>query len=514
MIPKEVNYEYILTLLRRRLWYIVIPFFFIFMGAIVYCIKAPKWYRSTSTILIQPEEVSADFVRPTVSDVNARLRSITDEVLSKSALEHIITELHLCPGLCSSEQMDDTMEGLRKRLDIHIKDSDIGIRDSDRSVSSFEISFEGQDPATARTVTAAIASLYLDYEFRRRADQTVGTLEFVDRELERMREVLREKEDAVRHFKERNRGWLPQEMENNSRTLAQLHQQLDSINTSLQKTEDRKVLIQTQLSRLGRQGPNTIEGLRQELERLQSRYSDQHPDVLRLKALLAKLEKGEKGGRGRPETGDIKDSSRSTDAERLMSFEREDLSEELKLINRDISALLRSRENIQSSIEDYRRRVEGAPIMEQKFLEVNRDYKQASDTYQSLLQKKLQAQMGENLERSRKGVQLRILDPANLPRTFAKPNIPKMLSIGLVAALGCGFGLAFLLEFLDRALWSRKELEDLLGIFVLGTVPFIYTAKDRRWIKVRRVSTVCALCVMGAALVIGLVFLWQQSPPA
>jgi uncharacterized protein involved in exopolysaccharide biosynthesis len=316
----------------------------------------------------------------------------------------------------------------------------------------------------------------------------------------------------VRQFKERHLGWLPEQMDNNSRSLAQLQQQLDSINTSLQKAQDRKVLLQTQLSRLGRQGPNTIEALRQELEQLQSRYSDQHPDVVRLKALIARVEKGEKPDRGRPETGNTRDSSPATDVERLMSFQREDLSEQLRLTNRDIFALLQDRDKTQSHIEDYRHRIEAGPMIEQKFLELSRDYRQASDAYQSLLQKKLQAQMGENLERSQKGEQLRILDAANLPLTFAKPNIPKMLLMGLMAALACGFGLAFLREYLDRAFWSQGEAEGVLGIPVLGTVPFIYTAKDRRWGKVRLVGSVCAVCVMGYALFYVLAILWKNNP--
>jgi hypothetical protein len=87
-----------------------------------------------------------------------------------------------------------------------------------------------------------------------------------------------------------------------------------------------------------------------------------------------------------------------------------------------------------------------------------------------------------------------------------------MLLIGLMAALGCGFGLGFLKEYLDRAFWSRKEIEGVLGIPVLGSVPFVYTVNDRRWGKVRLVGAVCALCVMGYALFFVLAILSKESP--
>jgi polysaccharide chain length determinant protein (PEP-CTERM system associated) len=516
MIPKEINYDYLLAAFRRRFWYVVIPFFVIFMAAIVYCIKAPKLYQSTSLILVQPQEVPSDYVRSTVtSDVNTRLRSITDEVLSRSALEQIITKYDLYPNLRSSEQMFAATEGLRKRINVNIRQGE------PRTPSSFQISFEGQDPTKVRDVTADLANLYVNYNYRLRTEQAVGTLQFLDRELERVREVLRQKEQLVRQFKEGHDGLLPEQMENNSRILTQLQQQLDSISASLGRAEDRKVLLQTQSSSLralqpGTSGaanqtevPTTLEGLRQQLQRLQSRYSDKHPDVVRIKRLIAAAEKGEQTGSA--EAG-AAGSGRTTDTQRLISVQQGDLSTQLRLVEREILALREEKEKTQREIQDYRHRIESGPKVEQLFVDLRRDYQQASDNYQSLLQRKMQAQLAENLERTQKGEQFKIIDPANLPRTPSKPDVRKILPMGLIAALGCGFSLAFLLEYLDRAFRSRKEVEAVLGIPLLVTVPFIQVQKDLRKRKVRVAGTVCALCLMGSALLIGLIILWRNSP--
>jgi polysaccharide chain length determinant protein (PEP-CTERM system associated) len=520
MIPKEINYDYLLGAFRRRFWYVVIPFFVVFMAAIVYCIKAPRLYRSTSLILIQPQEVPADYVRSTVtSDVNSRLASISDEVLSRSALQQIITKYELYPGLRSSETLFAAAGRLRKSINVDIRQGG-----EPHTPSSFEISFEGEDPARVRDVTAALANLYIDYNYRLRTEQAAGTLQFLDRELERVRDALRQKEELVRQFKERHDGLLPEQMENNTRILAQLQQQLDSISTSLERAEDRKVLLQTQSSSLralqpatsGAAGqtevPTTLEGLRQELQRLQSRYSDKHPDVIRIKRLIAAAEKGERTSGGQAGVGEAAGSGRSSDTQRLISVQQGDLSTQLRLVEREILALRQEKERTRSEIQDYRRRIESGPKVEQLFVDLRRDYQQANDNYQSLLQRKMQAQLAENLERTQKGEQFKILDAANLPRTPSKPDVRKILPMGLMAALSCGLGLAFLLEYMDRAFWSRKEVEGVLGIPLLVTVPFIHTQKDEQKRKVKLAGAVCALCLMGCVLLIALVILWTKSP--
>jgi len=302
-----------------------------------------------------------------------------------------------------------------------------------------------------------------------------------------------------------------------------LQAQMDSVNMNLRSAEDRKILLQTQSSRLrtlqpgisGSAGqaetPSTLDGLRQELQRLQSRYSDKHPDVVRIKRLIAKAETGEQVGGGQAGLGEATDSSRTTDAQRLISVQTEDIATQKNVIAKEILALRQERQKIGLQIEDYHHRIESGPKTEQMFLDLRRDYQQASENYQTLLQKKLQAELAANLERTHKGGQFTILDPANWPRTAYKPDLKKILPMALMAALACGFGLGFLREYMDRAFWSRKELEGVLGIPVLATVPFIHTQRDLQKRKVRLAGTIFALCVMGSTLLIGLIILWHIS---
>jgi uncharacterized protein involved in exopolysaccharide biosynthesis len=338
-----------------------------------------------------------------------------------------------------------------------------------------------------------------------------------------MKEELRQKEEAVRQFKEEYMGLLPQQMENNYRILAQQQQHLDSVNTTLQQTEDRKILLQTQLSGLetlrsgdsageGGDGlPVTLEEAQEQLKILSTRYSERHPDVIKLKAMIAGFAKD-----NQTDTSETKqesdEPSPSGKTQSVMKIQKANLLAQLKMIDKEINSLRAEREKTRGQILEYQRRIEGGPRTEQMFVDIRRDYERASENYQSLLQKKLQAELSESLERTQKGEQFKILDKANLPQKPTKPNIPRVLAMGLMLAFGIGFGLALLREYLDQSFWSRKELESVLELPVLVAIPNIQTDKERRLKMIKRAAKVCILLVMSSGLGYALFILWKKSP--
>ncbi|NVM21507.1 MAG: hypothetical protein HWN68_06985 [Desulfobacterales bacterium] len=529
MIPKDgMDLQYLREAFVRRFWYVVLTFFVVSMATIIYCIKAPRIYESNTLILVQPQEVPRDYVRPTVTmDARSRLNTLSEQVMSRPRLEEIITKHSLYPKVRAAGTMYDAVETMRKHISVEVKETR---RRRDTAPASFEITYEGQSPVKVRNVTAAIANLFIDDNLKLREQQAAGTSKFLKRELERMREHLRRKEDLVREFKEKYIGLLPEQMENNYRILAQLQQHLDSLNSTLQQTEDRKVLLQTQSARLktlragGWQGEDNIatppddlsqfslEELRRQLQGLKSRYSDKHPDVLRLSAAIDKLEDEREAAVGDTDSQMSGAGSRPGEAQRLVLAQREDLLAQSALVEKQIQKLTEEKMQTGRQIEKYRERIENGPKIEQMFVDLRRDYKEASENYQSLLKKKLQAELAENLERTQKGEQFTVLNPANLPQKPVKPDILKILSMGLMLALACGLGLAFLREYTDRTFWSSKELESIVGLPVLVSVPVVNTDTEHRRNLLKRAGAVGATASMACVLVYALLVLWKTDP--
>jgi len=528
VIPKDgLNPQYFLAAFRRRFWYVVIPVFLASMATVIYCIMAPRLYQSNSLILIQPQEVPTDYVKPTVtSDIQFRLDAITDEIMSRSNLEEIIKRFDLFQEERTTATLTEAIEEMREKIKVNLKKSR-----RRGSLTSFEVSFEYDDAKKAKEVTAALTALFLDHNFRLRQEQAVGTSKFLERELTKMKEELRQWEDKVRQFKEKYVGLLPEQMENSYRILSQLQQQLDSLNSVLQKTEDRKIMLQSRLSRLeslqdesavsgmsgigsaDNQRPQNLEELRRQLQTLRSRYSDRHPDVIRLAGTIAKMEREQEANTQTTASETPEDSHvNARQSGGFVDVQYEELSVELKMIDKEIISLRQEIEETNNEIEKYRHRIETGPKIEAMFVDLRRGYEQASSNYQSLLQKKLQADLAENLERTQKGEQFKILDPANLPREPFKPDIPKLLAMGFIIALACGFGMAFLREYLDPTFWSRKELESALEVPVLVSIPVILTHRERRRKKLKLAATVCVLLAMSSTLLYALFVLWRKNP--
>ena len=525
MIPKDgMDRHYVIEALKRRFWYVVIPFFLLVVATITYCIKAPKIYRSSTLILVQPQEVPADFVRPTVtSNPLSRMKILTEQVMSRPRLEEIIKKFSLYPKILATYTMYDAVETMREDIYVEVTESEEQTRDS--TPIAFEISYEGPDPVKVKDVTTSIADLFIEDNLRLREKQAAGTSKFLEREVERMREELRRKEELVRDFKEKYMGQLPEQMENNYRILAQLQQQLDGLNDALQKTEDRKVLVKSQLGRLDAlqaestpdpvgERPATLQELRQQLETLKAKYTDEHPDVLRAKATIAKMEKEQESSKASSDISAPEKTGPVDETGRLVEVQRDDLLAQLRLIDKQLNAILEEKKKIGVQIKMYQQRIENGPRIEQMFLDLRRGYEEANENYQSLLQKRLQAELAENLERTQKGEQFEILEPANLPRKSVKPNIPRLLLIGLMLALACGFGSAFLREHMDSTFWRRKDLESLIQLPVIVSIPVVATRQERRRNLLKRLGAAGVLVSMACILLYSLFVLYKTVPMA
>ncbi|MBW2015023.1 MAG: protein GumC, partial [Deltaproteobacteria bacterium] len=132
----------------------------------------------------------------------------------------------------------------------------------------------------------------------------------------------------------------------------------------------------------------------------------------------------------------------------------------------------------------YQRRVENTPQRQQELLSLTRNYKNIQETYNSLLKRRLEADIASNMEKRQKGEQFRIIDPARLPDKPLSPDMKKLFLMCVAAGLGCCAGLIFLLNFLDGSVKKPEVVPDKLGIPVLAVMPTIKHPKDIIWRRI------------------------------
>jgi len=434
----------IIEIIIRRRWYIIISFCFSMIAGIYLAFTLPKIYSAQTLILVQPQKVPDDYVQSVVStDFDSRIRTIAQQIMSRTNLEKIIKDFGLFKGPGHQNMyMEDKIGSLQKRISVDL------IRRNQRSgADAFSISFKGGDPENVMKITNALTSYIIDENLRVRENLAIGTSDFLDEELNSIRKELVAQEEKLKEYREKYMGGLPEQLESNLRLIDRLQLQLSSQQVSLRDAKNRLAMLKNQISegqRTQNQGARiTADGqivfdsgeslspdqARARLAYLETRYTEKHPDVIQLKEIISDFEKkNEKDAQGSSEELQYV----SADVRRQL----QEIKAEIRAHNADISQLAKQ-------IRVYQKRVESTPKREQQYLSIKRDYDNIKATYDSLLNRKLEAKISVNMEKKQKGEQFRIIDSARLPHRPISPDMPRYSLLCLPQALESGAGLFF-----------------------------------------------------------------------
>lgn len=502
----------------RRKWWIIISFIVCVSGGVVFLTVSPKTYRASTLILLEPQSIPDSFVRSTVTEtMEGRLRTITQQVHSRTNLEKVINDfqldrktsdksdhgiveraLEIVPFMrqrkvsSGSVQVDDRVKVLnlvdafRRNLQVSMRSSGGG---GGREQSlAFEISFEWNDPEIVAPVTNAIASRFIEENLNAREEIAMSTTDFLDKETSAIRTELEARERELERFKNEHMGALPDELNSNINVMNQLRDELLNLERRLDQERQQAILLksQAQVARLereamasafrqeqGRAGGGrrdqqmtseqltggSLEDLETELRRLNSLYTEKHPDIIALKRRIETMKKEGRRSEGGGQTGPTQDNLPDR------------INIQLIPINANIESYKNQIREVEKQLQVYKDRVERTPQVEMELNKVLRDYETVKHRYDDLLKKKLDAKLAEQMEKRKKGEQFRVLDPAIKPPKPFKPDPMRVMAMALALGLGLGGGLAYLREMLDPCFYAPEEVESFLGVEVMVSIP-------------------------------------------
>ena len=507
---EAVQIEKYKEIVIRRIWWIIIPFLVALLAGLTHAMVVPKIYQAETLILVVPQKVPETYVRPIVRvGMEDRLRTINQQVTSRTNLEGIISRYRLYGYTHESKVLfEQKVALLRSRIQIRVARG-----------SSFTISFRDKDPVTARDITNDLASNFISENLKIREDQATGTSDFLGDELESVRKRLEEKEGLLRNYQQKYMGAMPEHLSTNLNILGRLQNQLEQLNSNLRAAEERKLTIQQQIANaemmekeMGQRGiddslvetdmlgtdSETLVSLREKLASLEIRYTDNHPDVKRLRRIITEIEAKESESTLVADSTDILDEP--------MSSMTDLLRPQLQNTNLEIENLKAKIQKLGSQVELYERRVEGTPKREQELLSLNRDYNNLRELYDSLLKRKLEAQIAVSMERKQKGEQFKIIDPAKLPERPIQPDHRKILLLTVLVGLCLGGGLAYVVELRDTSYKTPEEVEKDLQLPVLVSMPIRYSERELRGIKRKKILAFASVAVGFILSAFGILF--------
>jgi polysaccharide chain length determinant protein (PEP-CTERM system associated) len=515
----------LLVIARRRRVLAVLPFLFVLTAAASLAIFLPSLWTSKALVLVNRQEIPERYVAPTVqADIEARLLTLTQDILTAERLTKIAQEHGLYDSRSGTQSADKIVERMRGDIRLQIVEDKDSRAPRERS-ALFTIAYTAPDPGVAARVTNTLASLYIAENGRLREEQAAGTSAFLEAQLAELRGRLQAQERRITEYKEKHLGELPEQKEVNLRTLERLQAALQLAHDNNRRANERRQLLTNSLGELDMNSGVTPTGsavspaeaaaarlnlLRQELAVMQTRFHDRYPDVVHMKEqiriLEAKLqaEKQEQAAAAKAAAGakkpgrELRVVPSNPYIQSLMTqldqaqVEAKASTEEMAAINRQIAV--------------YQKRLENTPKREQELALITRDYETTRELHASLLAKRGEAAMAADLEQRQKGETFRVIEPAGMPDRPTGPNRFRLLLVGLALALGASGVAVVLAEQVDTSFRRVDEVRATAPIPVLSAIPRITTEQDRtRQHRQRRWAT--AAVAVGLCLVAGTSFL-------
>ena len=486
--------ERYLDLIRRRhvpfLLALLFGWLMVFGGSWI----IPPHYKSTTLILVQRPSMPKDYVTPNVSDnVQDRMASITQQILSRTRLLTIIGNLHLYQDEKARLAPDDQIARMRKDIDVEL------VRDTSNQITAFRVSFSAGDPHTAQAVTRLLTELFINENLKSRQQESEETTNFMKDQLEAARNNLAAQEAKVRAFETQHEGELPSQQAANLQILAGLQSQLqseqDALNGARQQGAYYDALLGQYTTQTGATHTSSdslqltsptvtidqqIDSLQTKLANLRSRYTDQYPDVVATRDEIARLEAMRQGilagGKSKPGEKGASRVGTATSASVLspLAQVRGQLeANQVEIANREQAIV-----SLKARVNDYQSRLNAVPAVQQQLADLTRGYDQSKQNYDDLLKKESDSEMATNMEQMQQGGRFTTLDPPSLPVKPDFPNRFKFCLIGLGFGVGLGVLLVVALEFFDKRMYGEKEIRALLSVPVIAAIPEIQSADD------------------------------------
>lgn len=520
----------------------------------------PPVYQSKAIILIEEQDVPPDLVPSTITSYAVqRIEEIKQRIMTNANIIDIVERFEL---LDEQQRRQLTRSEIAADFRSNVAITPISAEVIDprsgrptQATIAFSVSFKGDKINTVHKITNELVTLLLNENLKERAQQSESTAQFLSSEADALDRLLKEYEQRISDFKEQHKGSLPELSAYNMNVVDRGHQELLSIQTRILDLENRKINLAAQLTQLDKSAPtilpngeailgpaDRLKALRSEYSYKRAVYTEDHPELLRLKreiealsnhsvsdnsAMVSRAIIAEKLFDVRKNLAATKDQY-SSDHPKVVAMQRQvhelekqyseapQIMEEppadnpsyilvatqIDGINSEIASLAHKTQQLQERISEHEQLLLKSPGVEKEYQAMLRDYDNARMKYREIKAKLMTADLAKNLEQERKGERFTLIQPPEIPEKPVSPNI-KMLSVfGFVLCLGMGFGGGLLADNMDSHVYGQKRIVQITQLEPLVTIPYMYTDADLRQSKMRMKQMALGLVATGITVLL------------
>jgi polysaccharide biosynthesis transport protein len=421
---------------------------------------------------------------------------------------------------------DAIVERVRRNISLELLSADTTDKRSGSKTSAtiaFVLSYEGETPEQAKKVTEELVSLFLNENVKNRQQQVAEAEKFLSEEAQRLEAQIADIEQKLAGFKLRNAGQLPEQSQTNLQLRERAEGELLDAERQLSGLAQRKADLETQIAQVKPFLPavsasgervldsaerlriartqyeslvgiysadhpdlqrlrSEIEGLqrqlspsqsdsalvqeaerlRGELSALRERYSDEHPDVIRVKTRLAELEAL------RPGSAQLTLSTQMQQADNPAFIA---LRAQMGAVQTEINTLRARQRQLGGKLAQYEQRLRETPLAEREYQDITRERENATRRYQEVKAKLMEMRVAQTLEKDSKAERFSLIEPANLPEKPVRPNRLALALLGGILSLGAGLAFGGVREAMDSSVHNVEHLAAASRVPVLASIP-------------------------------------------
>jgi len=466
----------------------------------------PNDFQTSARVYVDTQSILKPLLSgmTSVPNVEQQVSIMSRTLLSRPNVERVMRMVDLDVQSTSPRKHEEQVEQLMN----NIKISGTNTHDI------YTITYNNKNPRLVRDVVQSLLTIFVEGSFKGKKSDTQQAVQFIDEQIKSYEERLVAAENTVKEFKLRNAGLLPRQGADYSAQLAAAADALGTAKLELAEAAQTRNAIQAQISgEQPRSGTDKrpvrinnpeidarIAAINTSLDALRLQYTEQHPDIIAARRLLAQLEARK--------IEESKIPFRESDPGRNYS----PMMQQLKVALTDADAKLAA---IRVRVIEYTARharlqeqSQAVPEVESQLAQLNRDYEVNKDNYQKLISRREAAKLSGELSSTTEMMTFKIIDPPTMPLAPAGPNRPLLYTLVFFGAVVCGLFTALLISQARPTYASPSELRELTGLNVLGTVSMNWTPaeqqKRRRGRYVLGLSFSSLMLAYGAVLASGL----------
>jgi len=321
--------------------------------------------------------------------------------------------------------------------------------------SIISLSLVSRDPVKAAEWLNVFIDQYIALNIEDNLQRTQKVYDVIQSKLDPLRRQLEQSEKSLVTFREKKGSLLFSDQDKNV-----ISEQINMLTTEYAKAKTERIRLETKLAALKNIETTDLSGIS-----LPEILQDPTISQLRQQKNDIEMEITQKSGtlkEGHPVMKDLR--SRLDGINRLIDRQVATLTESIRtdyeMVRQRESSLFSNLQNLKDqSVELARQSLE--------LERLQREY----DQNKAFLEEMLARSKETDISASAAVNNVRVLEPAEVPRAPFSPNIPRSVALGLILGLMLGIGVVLGLDFMDQTIRSPEQAERALGLEVLSLVP-------------------------------------------